>query len=40
VFPVRYELNVYIVFVFGMTLTINATVSLNSINQLVFVAET
>jgi hypothetical protein len=39
VFPVRCELNFYIVFVFGMILTLNATVSPNSINRLVFVAE-
>jgi hypothetical protein len=40
VFPVRYELNPYILFVFRTVLTKTMTVSLNSINRLGFVAET
>jgi hypothetical protein len=41
VFPVRYELDVYILSVFSVWfLQQTATVSLNSINRLGFVAET
>jgi hypothetical protein len=38
--PVRYKLNLYILFVFRMVLLINSKCFLKSINRLVFVAET
>jgi hypothetical protein len=40
VFPVRYELNLYILFAFRMILTINSDVSINGVSRLVFLAET
>jgi hypothetical protein len=38
-FPVRYELNFYILLLFRMDLTVNSDVSQNNINRLGFVAE-
>jgi hypothetical protein len=40
VFHVRYELDLYILFVFRMVLAINSDCFLSNINRLVFVSDT